>query len=150
MTRLKKATCANCPSNRFITFFFCVVNPSTGEVRYANAGHNPPVLVRASGEVEMLAGGGPVLGIVPIAPYCESAAHLDAGDMLVLYSDGVTEANNPEFEEFGEERFAHLLREHRRESSANVVQAVTRAVAEFTSGAPQADDITLAVAKRLG
>ncbi len=149
LTRVNRATCANCPSNRFITFFFCVFNPATGEVRFANAGHNPPIVVRASGQAEMLEGGGPVLGIVPSASYREDATRLGPGDMLVLYSDGVTEANNPDFDEYGEGRFIELLQRHRNEPASAVVQAVTRAVAEFAAGAPQADDITLAIAKRI-
>ncbi len=149
MTRLNKATCAKCPNNRFITFFFCVLDPATGELQFANAGHNPPILVRASGEARMLEGGGPVLGVVPFAPYREEGACLEPGDLLVLYSDGVTEANNAGFEEYGEERFVEVLKRHRQEPAAAIVQAVTQSLAEFTAGAPQADDITLAVAKRL-
>jgi len=113
MMRLNKATCAQCPSNRFITFFFCVLDTTTGDLKFANAGHNPPIVVRASGEAQMLEGGGPVLGIVPFATYQEQHAHLDPGDMLVLYSDGVTEANNPEYEEYGEERFIEVLQRRR-------------------------------------
>ncbi|HTS26907.1 MAG TPA: SpoIIE family protein phosphatase [Bryobacteraceae bacterium] len=149
MSRLNKGTCAKCPSNRFITFFFCVLNTNTGELRFANAGHNPPILVRASGEATMLEGGGPVLGIVPFAPYREESVQLERGDMLVLYSDGVTEANNPNFDEYGEERFIDVLVRNRHEPSAAIVEAVTRSLTEFTAGAPQADDITLSVAKRL-
>jgi sigma-B regulation protein RsbU (phosphoserine phosphatase) len=149
MTRVNRATCANCPSNRFITFFFCVVDPSSGLVRFANAGHNPPILMRASGEAAMLEGGGPVLGIVPFATYREDSARLEPGDLLVLYSDGITEANNPDFEEFGEQRFIEVLRCHRGEPAAAIVQAVTRAVSDFAAGAPQADDITLSIAKRV-
>jgi serine phosphatase RsbU (regulator of sigma subunit) len=149
MTRLNKATCAKCPSNRFITFFFSVLDTATGEVAYANAGHNPPIVVRADGSAEMLQGGGPVLGILPIAPYSEMHARLDHGDMLVLYSDGVTEANNTSYEEFGEERFIEVLQKHRDSPASAIVEAVTRALAEFASGAPQADDITLLVARRL-
>ena len=149
MTRINKATCAKCPSNRFITFFFSVFNAATGDLAYANAGHNPPILVRASGEAEMLAGGGPVLGILPIAPYSEMHAQLDRGDMIVLYSDGVTEANNPEYDEFDEERFIEVLKAHRTEPASQIVQSVIKALTEFTAGAPQADDITLLVAKRL-
>ena len=149
MTRLNKATCANCPSNRFITFFFCVLDTSTGDVAFANAGHNPPIVVRASGEAFMLEGGGPVLGILPFAPYSEQHTRLERGDMLVLYSDGVTEANNVAYEEFDEERFIEVLRQHRTEPAATVVQAVTKSLAEFTAGAPQADDITLVVARRI-
>jgi len=147
MTRLNKGTCAKCPSNRFITFFFCVLNPATGELRFANAGHNPPIVVRASGETIMLEGGGPVLGIVPFAPYKEERVQLNKGDMLVLYSDGVTEANNPDYEEYGEERFMKVLAEHRTEPATTIVQAVTKSLFEFTSGAAQADDITLSVAR---
>src|SRR5581483_1628950 len=80
MALLNKTTCANCPSNRFITFFFCVLDPRTGDLAFANAGHNPPIIVRASGEAEMLEGGGPVLGIIPIAPYAEKHARLEKGD----------------------------------------------------------------------
>jgi sigma-B regulation protein RsbU (phosphoserine phosphatase) len=149
MTRLNKATCANCPSNRFITFFFCVLDASTGALGFANAGHNPPIVIRASGEAELLEGGGPVLGVLPIAPYGEMHAQLERGDMLVLYSDGVTEATNLAYEQFEEERFIDVLKRHRAGPAAGVVQAVVNSLAEFTAGAPQADDITLVVAKRL-
>ena len=149
MTRLNKTTCASCPSNRFITFFFAVIDSTTGGMAFANAGHNPPIVVRASGEAQMLEGGGPVLGILPIAPYFEQHAQLEPGDMLVLYSDGVTEATNLEYEEFDEERFIEVLKRHRAETAAEIVQAVTRALADFTGAAPQADDITLVVARRV-
>jgi sigma-B regulation protein RsbU (phosphoserine phosphatase) len=149
MSRLNKATCAKCPSNRFITFFFCVLDAAAGELRFANAGHNPPMIVRASGETEMLEGGGPVLGILSIAPYSEERARLEPGDMLVLYSDGVTEATNHEFDEFGEERLLEVLKAHREDPAPEIVEAVTKALAEFAAGAPQADDITLVVAKRV-
>jgi sigma-B regulation protein RsbU (phosphoserine phosphatase) len=105
--------------------------------------------MRDSGTAEMLEGGGPPLGILPIARYQQLQARLDRGDMLVLYSDGVTEANNPDYDEFGEERFIEVLKAHRREPAVAIVEAVTAALAKFTAGAPQADDITLAVAKRV-
>jgi serine phosphatase RsbU (regulator of sigma subunit) len=149
MTRLNKATCVNCPSNRFITFFFCVLDASTGELTYANAGHNPPVLLRANGAAEMVEGGGPVLGLLPMAPYGEMRARLEPGDLLALYSDGVTEADNTAEEEFGEARLIEVLRQNRTEPAAAIVQAVRNALAAFTAKAPQADDITLVIAKRL-
>jgi sigma-B regulation protein RsbU (phosphoserine phosphatase) len=149
MTRLNKATCAKCPSNRFITFFFCVLDHATGDLRWANAGHNPPIVMKANGEARMLEGGGPVLGILPAAPYSEQCMRLDAGDMLVLYSDGVTEATNPNYEEFGEEGFSEVLRANRNASAAKIVEAVMKALTDFAAGAPQADDITLVVAKKL-
>ena len=146
--RINRITCANCPSNRFITFFYGVLDPATGEVAFANAGHNPPILIRASGEAEMLEGGGPVLGVLSIAPYQEQQTRLNPGDLLVVYSDGVTEAANTAEEEYGEERFIQLLRERRTGSAEEVVAAVRQAVNQFTLGAPQADDITVMVAKR--
>jgi serine phosphatase RsbU (regulator of sigma subunit) len=149
MTRLNKATCATCPSNRFITFFFSVLDSNTGDLVFANAGHNPPILVRASGDAQMVEGGGPVLGILPIAPYRELRSELGRGDMLVLYSDGVTEATNAVYEEYGEERFIDVLRANRKRTAAEIVQAVTSSLTAFAAGAPQADDITLVVAKRL-
>ncbi|MGA2118136.1 MAG: SpoIIE family protein phosphatase [Bryobacteraceae bacterium] len=148
MTRLNKATCANCPSNRFITFFFSVLDPS-GALLHVNAGHNPPVLMRATGDWQMLEGGGPPLGILKIAPYSEQRGALAPGDMLVIYSDGVTEANNGNLDEFGEERLVRVLRENRHKAAGEIVRAVTEAVAEFAAGAPPADDLTLLVAKRL-
>jgi phosphoserine phosphatase RsbU/P len=148
MVRINKATCAKCPSNRFITFFFCVLDPATGDLAYANAGHNPPILVRANGAAEMLEGGGPVLGILSVAPFSEMHARLEHGDMLVLYSDGVTEANNPAFDEFDEERFIEVLKVNRHLPAATIVEAVMKALNEFCAGAAQADDITLVVAKR--
>ena len=149
MTRLNKTTCASCPANRFITFFFCVLDAATGELAFANAGHNAPVLVRASGEALLLEGGGPVLGILPWARYTEDHAHLDRGDMLVLYSDGITEAANAALEEFGEERFIELLQRNRERPAAAIVESVKEALTQFTAGAPQADDMTLVVARRI-
>jgi sigma-B regulation protein RsbU (phosphoserine phosphatase) len=148
VVRLNKITCANCPSNRFITFFFSVLDPVTGNLAFANAGHNPPIVVRTSGEVEMLDGGGPVLGVLAIAPYSEQQAQLGPGDLLVVYSDGVTEAANTAEEEYGEERLIEVLKRRRADSSDTIVSAVMESLNRFTSGAPQADDITLVVAKR--
>lgn len=150
VTRLNKITCANCPPNRFITFFIALFNPATGEFTFANAGHNPPILVRASGESQMIEGGGPVMGILPVAPYSEQRASLGPGDLLVIYSDGVTEATNTAEEEYGEQRLIDTLKQHRGDSATAIVSAVTSSVSQFTSGAAQADDITLMVAKRTG
>jgi sigma-B regulation protein RsbU (phosphoserine phosphatase) len=149
MARINKITCSKCPSNRFITFFFCVMDPAIGRLTYANAGHNPPFLVRATGEISMLPGGGPPLGIVAGAPYAEQAAAMNLGDVLAIYSDGVTEAQNPKEEEFGEERFAAVLAANRKRSAEEIVQAVNAALGEWAEGGPPADDITMVIAKRV-
>jgi len=150
MTRLNKGTCANCPDNRFITFFTCIADPKTGEVVYTNAGHNPPLVVRAKGGFETLQGaGGMILGILPLAQYQESSVTLDPGDILVLFSDGVTEAVDPDDHDFGEERLANLVALLRDRPAAEIVAEVHRAVHAFTQGAPAADDITVVIARRL-
>ncbi len=148
VTRLNKVTCYNCPSNRFITFFYGILDPATGQLAYANGGHNPPFVVRASGQVEALTGGGPVLGILPIISYKQEQAQLEPGDLLVIYSDGVTEATNTADEEFGEERLTEVLRNRRDEPASAIVSAVIESVNQFALGAPQADDITLVIARR--
>jgi phosphoserine phosphatase RsbU/P len=149
VTRLNKITCANCPSNRFITFFYGILDPATGDLAFANAGHNPPFVMRTSGEVESLTGGGPVLGILPMAVYKQEQARLAPGDLLVIYSDGVTEATNTAEQEFGEERLAEVLRNRRSEPASAIVSAVMESVNRFAMDAPQADDITLVVARRI-
>jgi serine phosphatase RsbU (regulator of sigma subunit)/pSer/pThr/pTyr-binding forkhead associated (FHA) protein len=148
MNRLNKITCKNCPSNRFITFFFCVLDAGTGDLGYCSAGHNPPVIVRANGAVESLDGGGPPLGILSLANYAEYRAKLEPGDVLAIYSDGVTEASNAKDEEFGDEQFAQVLAANRAKSAPDIVAAVTQALTTFTAGSPPADDITLIVARR--
>jgi sigma-B regulation protein RsbU (phosphoserine phosphatase) len=147
--RLNKAICSNCPDNRFITFFMTVVNPVTGELVYTNAGHNPPLIVRKASGFETLHGGGVILGILPQATYKESTAQLQPGDILVLFSDGVTEAANPKDDDFGEERLAEVVASLRGRPAAEIVEAIETAVADFTEGAPAADDITVVVARKL-
>jgi serine phosphatase RsbU (regulator of sigma subunit) len=149
VTRLNKATCRNCPDNRFITFFMTVADPVTGELVYTNAGHNPPLLVRAAGGYEELKGGGMILGILPMAKYTESRAAFQPGDVLVLFSDGVTEAADPRGQDFGEKRLADLVASLRSRPAAEIVEAIHHAVAAFTEGAPAADDITVVVARRV-
>jgi sigma-B regulation protein RsbU (phosphoserine phosphatase) len=149
ITRLNKSTSASCPDNRFITFFMTVANPATGELVYTNAGHNPPLLVRASGGFEKLEGGGMILGILPTARYEEFRIQMQPGDILVLYSDGVTEAVNLRDEDFGEERLAELVASLRDRPAQEIVNAIHAEVMKFTAGAPQADDITVVVARRI-
>jgi phosphoserine phosphatase RsbU/P len=149
VTRLNRNTCAKCPSNRFITFFYGILDAAGGQLEFANAGHNPPILIRASGKVELLEDGGPVLGILSIAQYNEQRVPFGSGDLLVIYSDGVTEAVNTAEEEYGEERLIQILKERRGDSADVIMRGVMESVQRFTSGAPQSDDITIIVAKRL-
>src|ERR1019366_2409338 len=148
MIRLNRITSANCPSGRFITFFFCIVNGETGEIAWCNAGHNPPILVRADGSHELLRGGGPVLGILPFIEYREFQARLEPGDTLVIYSDGVTEAQNPAGEEFDIAGLAGVVSKHRHAPAGDIINEVNKALTVYPAGAPPGDDITLIVARR--
>jgi phosphoserine phosphatase RsbU/P len=153
ITRLNKATTAHCPDNRFITFFMTVADPATGELVYTNAGHNPPVLVRktpsAARSFDQLEGGGMILGILPMSQYQEFRVKMEPGDVLVLYSDGVTEAVDRNDQDFGEQRLADLVASLRDRPASEIVEAVHAEVAKFTQGAPPADDITVVVARRV-
>jgi sigma-B regulation protein RsbU (phosphoserine phosphatase) len=140
----------NCPSNRFITMFMFVIDPATGSLTYCNAGHNPAFLVRSTGDVENLEAVGTVLGILPDLGYEQLTVELHPGDLIAVYSDGITEAvrEDDEDDEFGEDRLAALICEKREESAESIVNAVTSALEDWTGGAPPADDVTLVVVRR--
>ena len=148
MTRLNRSVAATCPENRFITFFIAVADPATGEFVWANAGHHPPYVIRASGKIEILRGGGPVLGILKSHQYDALRGVLNHGDTLVLYSDGVTEAFSPGGEEFGEKRLEDALAEMRGLSAREVLDGIQQRVEQFMGAAPATDDMTIVVVRR--
>jgi sigma-B regulation protein RsbU (phosphoserine phosphatase) len=148
ITRLNRSVAGACPDNRFITFFIAALNPATGEFDYVNAGHNPPYVVRASGEVEALTEGGPIMGILRNAAYNEARGRLGFGDLLAVFSDGITEARNLADDEYGEERLQKELIARRHEGAPAIVASLHRAVEQFVGEAPAADDMTLLVVKR--
>lgn len=149
MSRLNRSMTARCPSNRFITLFMFVLDPKTGAATFCNAGHNPALVVRASGKVETLAAIGTILGFMPDVAYDEHVWQLEPGDMLVLYSDGITEAIDSNEEQFGEQRLTDLVVARRGESAADIVAAVVQAVDEWCPSEVADDDITLIVARRI-
>ncbi|MGI9034633.1 MAG: SpoIIE family protein phosphatase, partial [Pyrinomonadaceae bacterium] len=100
----------NTPANRFVTLFIAELDPTDGSINYINAGHNPPLVARASGEVEQLASGGFPLGIIPFADYELGQTKLEKGESLIIYSDGVSEANNLKGDEFGMEKLIEVVR----------------------------------------
>lgn len=149
VTKLNSAVTRNCPAGKFITFFMGVLDPATGEFTYCNAGHNPPLIVRADGSVDKLEVSGIVLGILPFSVYEEHKAVVGPGDVIVLYSDGVTEQFAPDAdEEFGEDRLGVVVSNHRLEAPDNLITIVNDAVTAFTHGAAAADDFTLLIARR--
>lgn len=136
-------------SAMFVTVCYAIYNHETGELVYANGGHNAPLLVRANGEVSYLEmPPGFALGIVPDAQFSSESIQLSKGDIVLFYTDGVTEATNETGELFGEERLAKLGPSLLGLDSKAICETVVSKVHEFAGEAPQADDITAVVLKR--
>ena len=137
------------PQEKYATAILAVADP-TGRVDYANAGHNPGLLVRASGDVERLGPTGVPLGILPGVAYRGATVALEPGDSLVLYTDGITEVTDASDEELGIDRLTATCRDHRHASAGELAQAIETAVLEFGAGRPAGDDRTLLVLRREG
>lgn len=138
----------NTPTNRFVTLFIAELDPQNGILSYINAGHNPPLLGLADGAIQQLDSGGFPLGILPQAEYDLGQIKLNSGDSIVIYSDGVSEANNLEGEEFGMERLSQVISKNITASAAELRDRVESALSAFTQTAPANDDITLVIVKR--
>jgi sigma-B regulation protein RsbU (phosphoserine phosphatase) len=138
----------NTGSDKFITFFWGALDPSTRTFRYVNAGHNPPFLLRKDGSVERLTDGGLILGIMKtVIPYEEGSVQLQPGDSVIMFTDGVSEAMNTEGEDYTEERLEAFVHSLNGSSAQAIVTGIRQEIQRFTSGAPQSDDITLVVFK---
>jgi phosphoserine phosphatase RsbU/P len=124
------------------------LDTAKGVLSYVNAGHNPPLLVRASGEVRELEEGGMVLGMFESVPYDDGAVEMKAGDALVIFSDGVTETFNRQGEEFGVERLVEVVRRGRGLDAPSLEAEILRALDAFAAGSRATDDRTLIVLKR--
>jgi len=151
-------------THMFATFFYGELDPRDGTLVSTNAGHDPPILCRLDGRVERLTTGGLVLGVMAGANYEEETVRLDRGDVLVIYTDGVTEAQGPleavenpselpEREDgrvnlFEESRLIEVVHEHRHRPAQEIQAAILRAVRQHTAGTPQSDDITIVVIQR--
>ena len=138
----------NIPTNRFVTLFYAELDPESGALSFLNAGHNPPLIVHSAGTVEQLASGGLPLGIKPDAGYREGRTQLQKGDVLVIYSDGVTEAVSPTGEEFGATRLYEVVSRNIEASAAGIRDRIESSLTKFAQGTSAADDITLVIVKR--
>ena len=137
------------PANRFVTLFYAELDPKNGALSFLNAGHNPPLIVHTGGTMEQLASGGLPLGIMPNADFREGRTKLYPGDVLVIYSDGVSEAVNPAGEEFGPTRLYEVVARNLDASAGGIRDRIESALTKFCQGTPAADDITLVIVKRL-
>ncbi|HUI43145.1 MAG TPA: PP2C family protein-serine/threonine phosphatase [Terriglobia bacterium] len=135
---------ASSDADRYATLFYGVFDGVTRLLRYVNAGHSPPMVIRRDGSVTWLKAGGAPLGIFPDWAYEEGAVQLDPGDLVLAYTDGVTEAVNPAGQEWGAEGLRRAAAEHATQPADGVVCAIFAAMDEFTRGR-QTDDATVAV-----
>lgn len=146
ITSVNKMLALRSESNRFITLFSGVLD-GEGHFTFINAGHNPPILARATGETEMLATKSVLLGAFDFIEYKPLQTRLNPGDVVVMYTDGVTEATNADNEMFSDERLEELVKRCVSLTAEQIKQRILDEVIRFTRGLPQGDDITLIVLK---
>jgi len=139
--------CRDSTSGMFVTLFYAILDVKERKLRYVNAGHNPPLLIRNGGEVELLRARGIALGVTHYIDLQEAERTLQPGDTIVFYTDGVTEAINAEEEAFGERRLIEIVRENSSLPARGIIGKVEEAVVAFAGKEPQFDDITLLVLK---
>ena len=149
VTHMNRALCRRGLESRFVTLMFGIMQ-ANGTLTYCNAGHNPPFVLGKSGKVRRLEEGGPVVGLLEFAPYSQETVQLTAGDTVVIFSDGVSEALNAAGEEFGDDRLERVSASALDQGSSVLVERIVASVREFTKGAPQSDDITVMVIRYLG
>ena len=145
---VNRLVCEASPENRYATFFYALFEPATRTLIYTNGGHNPPVLLRGD-EVIRLDLGGPPVGLFKMSQYAQSEIQLLPGDLLVLYTDGVSEAENPAEEEWGEDPLISTARACRDLPPSEIIARIMQAADAFAAGARQHDDMTLVVARVL-
>jgi sigma-B regulation protein RsbU (phosphoserine phosphatase) len=144
--KLNSLICHNIANDRFITFFYAQLDGATRQLRYTNAGHNAPIVVRKDGTHDRLREGGGILGVFPVQSFDMGTYDLGPGDRVLLFTDGVTEAPNADGEEFGEARLLQLLVENRDLSAESLQKKVLTVVAEFCRGHWHDDATLIAIA----
>jgi sigma-B regulation protein RsbU (phosphoserine phosphatase) len=143
MSSTNRALCRNAELGLFVTCFYAVVNRAARRLTYSNAGHNPPLLVRADGGVDRLSVGGMVLGMFDPTAYASGDMAFEAGDRLVLFTDGVVEAVDGHDLDFGDDRLIDIALRHRHEPPQRLVDAIVHGVSQFAGGTTLADDATV-------
>jgi sigma-B regulation protein RsbU (phosphoserine phosphatase) len=145
---INEQLCRSTDSNRFATLFLAIYEERTRTLRYTNAGHNAPFLVRADGRVEQLSTGGIMVGAFDWAIYEEASVRLEKGDLLLVFSDGISEAERAEGgEEYGEERLMKLAIRHRRMQAVELQRAIFDEIEQWSGTQERSDDQTLVIVK---
>ena len=140
---------ADTRGQKYMTMYLSILDQRNKTLHYVNAGHVPPILLRADGSVEYLREGGMVVGLFPNVPFERGNVKLNSGDILAGYTDGITEASNPEDEEFGYDRLVELLKKHRSASAREIVDLTLAEVERFSKGGTHEDDRVMLVMKIL-
>jgi sigma-B regulation protein RsbU (phosphoserine phosphatase) len=148
MTRLNIQVCRHAPGSRFITLFYAVFEPLTGALTYVSAGHMPPLVLRRDGTCERLSDGGIALGMFEGSTYTTGQVVLGPEDLIAVYSDGITEAENPAGKPFDEIGLETALKASARDSLSGTGAAVVRAVERHTDETRFADDLTILLLRR--
>jgi len=146
--RINRLIFKNTALDKFITFFYGLINTKDNTLTFCNAGHNPPYKISPSGGITELATGGIVLGMMENVPYQQETVSFDPGDKLVLYTDGVTEAMDERGEEFGEEKLKSIITKSIDKNGIQLLDEIVRNVKEYEHGDVQADDITVVIVRR--
>lgn len=147
--RLSRLLFARTPPEKYATVFLAALDVATGRVRFTNAGHNAGLVVRTTGAIEWLASCGPPIGLLPGATYGQGEVVLGPKDILILYTDGITEACNPSEEEYGKDRLAAVCVEGRESPLETLAGSLETDLDGFTQGVPYADDRTVVMVRRL-
>ncbi|MEM7349994.1 MAG: SpoIIE family protein phosphatase [Acidobacteriota bacterium] len=146
--RLSRLLHRRTPPEKYATAFLAILEPANGRLQYTNAGHNPGLIVRASGDAETLGPTGTPIGLLPVAAYRADATTLEPGDTLVLYTDGITEPTDPDDEEYGLERLTEVCQRHRGAELPELAAAIANDLEDFVRGEPFPDDRTLVMVRR--
>ena len=150
MKRANELLCKESVNCMFVTVFYAIYNFKTGEIEYCNAGHNSPYIIRKDGQVECLPlSGNCMIGAIEGLDFVEGKTQLDKNETLVLFTDGVNEAVNTSFEEYGDQRFMNILGTSKPDDCKGLINNIVTNVKEFTGDAPQSDDITILTMKRI-
>jgi sigma-B regulation protein RsbU (phosphoserine phosphatase) len=148
LNRVNRLVCKKSLPFQYVTLFLFLLGPD-GKGQFISAGHNPAYLFRfATGRIEELVSDAYILGMFDFASYQSRAFRLDKGDILVVYSDGLTDSQNHREEMFGEERLLEIIQQEAPSGSHALKQKFLKAVEEFTQGMPQTDDITFVVVEK--
>ena len=147
-TKVSRRLFKKSPPERYVTAFIAALDPGSGRLSYTNAGHNPGLLFRGDGSVQRLEANGMPLGLFPLVEYERVETTLARGELMLLYTDGITEAANPRGEEFGIDRLQNVVARYTREPLVAVAVAIETAVEVFADGTPFGDDRTMVLLRR--